>query len=190
MLRVFQSRLFTTSPETGVLNHDEYYVCDANIPIYYSSGGVEGLCSFVDEYFRNGKKLFIQPRFAAEMEHLPEPFEILRFEDRSHMVQVAVDSYDKQLGLVGKRWKEIVENDLPGLIESGWAQTNSEQIPTEALLNDKVFFLTTNMQMLRRLILVEDRVEALGKCIDLHGLEHLTPVKRLKLDGSTERLWL
>mmetsp|Transcript_69509 Transcript_69509/g.85237 ORF Transcript_69509/g.85237 Transcript_69509/m.85237 type:complete len:206 (-) Transcript_69509:169-786(-) len=174
------------------LKLDETYVCDANIPIGYKRNDIKGFNEFHSEYTQHGKKFLVLPIFASKVRGgLPNGFELLKYREKGGTaISAATNEFMDYFSYYGRRWNDITQDDLPGLIEAGWAMSTAdeEQINLDDALSDKVWFLTGNMQYVTKLLKIPDRLIRLERIIDLHGLEHLAPVKAMYMDGSVEIL--
>ena len=150
------------------------------------------LSIFHNEYIESGKKWFVLPRFGQEFEasgrKLPEYIKILSCESRldETRVQPACDEIMAEIGHSGsEEWIKMRKTDLPGLVEAGYVIYGSDDISEEALRNG-TYFLTGNMNFLRRTLLIPARAHIVEKWVNLYGLEHLPPVKSIDADANVK----
>lgn len=163
-------------------NHDAYYMVDANMVIGYINNSMYDWNEYVDKISLRGKRLFIMPRIAAEITRgeIPSQFTILQT-DVDHSVDLAYYALLKDLNIKDSR---KLKTDVRWLLEIGYCSSIHPDIPVEALCNGKVFAITANATIIRRLIIDPIKRNIFEKVVDDYGLEHLIDIRAVNRNNG------
>jgi len=159
---------------------DNIYICDANLVISHIRK-VEPWSSWVELYLSTKKEFFVPPIAIKEVniqDPLPKGFVDLSLsceEPSFQFVEHAFSEIAKNLGLTEKS-KASLENDIKMLLSAGYCVTTSTTIGVDAVLQDKVHFITGNTKLLKQLLKTSEKRALVETAISRNTLEHLISV--------------
>lgn len=174
------------------LPKDDLYLLDTNLVIAYKQNESHVWTTFVDDYIRNNGSFFLLPQVVEELGGLlPPGFVPLKLElEGDGKSQISIDflvnAVIESLDIKGKN-AEKMRLSLEILVIAGYyaAAASTEHISDEKLFDGKVYFASSNLRMLKRILGSKQKCREVERLIDLHGYEHLIDVRMIILETDT-----